>query len=205
MLVIVSQRSEILKTREEVRDCLDRRLVEFLTGADLTVVPVPNALVTGLVGEDKIANWLRKLNPNCIVLSGGGDVGEDILRDKTEQYLIAFAKRRQLPLLGLCRGMQSLCMQNDCKLKKVQGHVRSRHQLFGEISHEVNSYHNFSIDTCPTDFRIIASSEDGSIEAVRHRSLPWEGWMWHPERETPPNSVDMRRLKNLFFNKGNHV
>lgn len=198
MLVTVSQRSEFLRSRNEFRDCLDRRFVEFLTCANLTVVPVPNALVSGSDGANVIANWLTRLSPNFIVLSGGGDVGDDILRDKTEKYLIAFAERRQLPLLGICRGMQTLCLQHDCKLEKAFGHVRSRHQLVGEISHEVNSYHNFSIDSCPSDFRIIARSEDGCIEAVRHKFLPWEGWMWHPERERKPNPVDLERLQNLI-------
>jgi putative glutamine amidotransferase len=45
---------------------------------------------------------------------------------------------------------------------------------------------------------VIARSEDGSIEAIRHTSLLWEGWMWHPEREETFASHDIRRLKMLF-------
>ena len=74
------------------------------------------------------------------------------------------------------------------KLKRVEGHIRKRHNLKGKIK-EVNSYHAYSIAECPKDLKILALSEDGEIEAIRHSSLPFEGWMWHPEREL--NSVMM--------------
>ena len=45
----------------------------------------------------------------------------------------------------------------------------------------------------------IDDDEDGFIEAIAHRYLPWEGWMWHPERETPFLEQDTRRIKALFI------
>ena len=30
---------------------------------------------------------------------------------------------------------------------------------------------------------IISKSEDGEIEAIKHKNYRWLGWMWHPERE----------------------
>ena len=61
---------------------------------------------------------------------------------------------------------------------------RSRHRLEGEVSWEVNSFHEFAIESCPTDFKVFATcSTDGSVEGIKHDTLPWEGWMWHPERD----------------------
>ena len=40
--------------------------------------------------------------------------------------------------------------------------------------------------------------EHGVIEAIRHATLPWEGWMWHPEREPVLHRQDIERLKALF-------
>ena len=83
-------------------------------------------------------------------------------------------------------------------LKKVKGHVKTRHSLSGEIAAEVNSYHNFSIDQCPSDFRIIATSPDGEIEAIRNDQLGWEGWMWHPERESAFDKIQIFRARALL-------
>ena len=47
---------------------------------------------------------------------------------------------------------------------------------------EVNSFHDWGLDNCPPNFEIMARTNDGVIEAIKHKVLPWEGWMWHPER-----------------------
>ena len=80
----------------------------------------------------------------------------------------------------------------------VNGHVCSRHKLIGEINHEVNSYHNYSLSSCPNNYKVLAKSDDGNIEAIKHTYLPWEGWMWHPEREKKFNANDIKRVKILF-------
>ena len=59
------------------------------------------------------------------------------------------------------------------KLKRVEGHIRKRHKLKGIIKTEVNSY-KYSIAECPKGFEILALSEDGEIEAIRHCSLPFK-------------------------------
>jgi gamma-glutamyl-gamma-aminobutyrate hydrolase PuuD len=132
------------------------------------------------------------------VLSGGNDIGEQLERDATERCLLAYAQDRTMPMLGICRGMQMMGMWAGTELKPVHGHVHTRHVLHGEISAEVNSFHNFSLANCPPGFIITAYSEDGEIEAMRHKTLPWEGWMWHPEREAQRTSIDTQRLRALF-------
>ena len=84
-------------------------------------------------------------------------------------------------------------------LRRVNGHVRTRHVLQGGvISGEANSYHDMSIDSCPRGYHVLARSEDGEIEAIGHDEYPWEGWMWHPEREESFDDRDLTRLRNLF-------
>ena len=73
--------------------------------------------------------------------------------------------------------MQIMSRWAGTKLKRVEGHIRKRHNLKGKIKKEVNSYHAYSIAECPKGFKILALSEDGEIEAIRHSSLPFEGWM----------------------------
>lgn len=84
------------------------------------------------------------------------------------------------------------------RLHPVQGHIGTRHCLSGKIAGEANSYHGFSLANCPEGFEVIAESEDGEIEAIRHLALPWEGWMWHPEREVDFSERDIQGIKTLF-------
>lgn len=191
-LVAVSQRVEVWPDRGEIRDALDQRLLTFLRVCEYLPVPVPNGL------HSDLDNWLEIVTPAAVLLSGGNNIGECSQRDSTERTLLDYSRENLIPVLGICRGMQMISQWAGSGLREVAGHVRTRHKLTGEISAEVNSYHSFAISTCPEGFDVLARSDDGEIEAIRHRSLPWEGWMWHPEREEIFASGDLRRLRTLF-------
>lgn len=201
-LVAVSQRVDTFPERNESRDALDQRLITLLLVAGFIPAPVPNGLhrtlPDGRLDPEALDAWLAAVKPQAFVLSGGNDVGQCRERDLTEGWLLDHASRHQKPLLGICRGMQMLAHWAGVELSAIQGHVRTRHRLTGEIVGEVNSYHGFSLATCPLDFKVLARSEDGEIEAIRHQSLPWEGWMWHPEREESFAARDLQRIKALF-------
>ncbi|MEX1200841.1 MAG: gamma-glutamyl-gamma-aminobutyrate hydrolase family protein [Methylophaga sp.] len=158
--------------------------------------------------HSSLENWLEVIQPKALVLSGGNDIGEYPARDKTEKYLLDWANSHKIPLLGICRGMQMMSHWAGGQLVPVKGHVRVRHQLVQKVEDviflpdSVNSYHNFSIETCPEPFEVMAEArDDGVIEAIRHKTLPWEGWMWHPEREKSFNGIDTLRVKRLFSGK----
>ncbi len=201
-LVAVSQRVDRYPDRNETRDALDQRLITFLAVAGFIPVPVPNGLYKALpdcrCDHEALDSWLAAVKPEAFVLSGGNDIGQCPERDLTEGWLLDRTSQHQMPLLGICRGMQMMAHWAGVDLCSVQGHVRTRHCLAGEIAGEVNSYHGFSLATCPAGFEVLARSEDGEIEAIRHQSLPWEGWMWHPEREENFAARDVQRIKALF-------
>ena len=198
MIVVgVSQRVDVYPDRNERRDALDQRLCAWLNMAGYLPVPVPNGLQE-TKGKNGLQIWLHTIKPNAVVLSGGNNIGEASERDTTERLLCDYAQKNKLPLLGICRGMQMMGMWSGGTLKPVQGHTRTRHELRGEPDGEVNSFHNFSLAACPAGFAVTATSEDGCIESIRHESLSWEGWMWHPEREPDFLLRDIQRLKLLF-------
>jgi len=198
--VAVSQRIDEIPDRDEIRDALDQRLVMFLLTAGYLPIPVPNSLNSQASGDERglLKKWLAQVNPEAIVLSGGNDLGTYPERDQTENLLLNYAWDHQLPLLGICRGMQMMAHWTGTELHKVSGHVRNRHRLSGAIEREVNSYHEYALKNCPEEFEVLANSEDGEIEAIQHCVRSWEGWMWHPERESKFSRVDIDRLHQVF-------
>tara|TARA_B110000285_G_C14896643_1_gene501193 strand:- start:95 stop:694 length:600 start_codon:yes stop_codon:yes gene_type:complete len=195
--IAVTQRVDNYPEINETRDCLDNRLVEWLYKCGVVSFPIPNIL--GLEDSDEnLSNWLKKINPDGIVLSGGNDLGKIESRDKLELKLIDYAKLNKLPLLGICRGMQIIGKWAGTEIKEVKNHVKIRHKIHGLINGEVNSFHNFALSECPKNFNIIAKSSDGEIEGIKHSTLPWEGWMWHPEREKKFDPKHIERFKNFI-------
>ena len=190
--IAISQRVDFHSNQNETRDTLDQSLIRLLVYCGYLPVPVPNKL------EGTLRAWLFKVQPTAIVLSGGNDLGQYTIRDETECALLDYAQEKQLPALGICRGMQLMAFWAGVSLHPVKGHVGKRHKLLGKIAREVNSFHNFSLVSCPNGFEVLALSEDREIEAIRHLSLSWEGWMWHPERENQFMDEDISRIRELF-------
>jgi putative glutamine amidotransferase len=200
-VVAVSQRVDVYRDRGERRDALDQRLGLWLYEAGYLPVSVPNYLAPGSTcysGRLALLAWCDRIGVDGIILSGGNDIGSAPGRDATEVALLDLASKRSLPLLGICRGMQMMAVWAGATLTGARGHVRTRHQLSGAIGGSANSYHTVCLAFCPEPFRVMARSEDGAIEAMAHARLPWEGWMWHPERESEFDPRDIQRLTALF-------
>ena len=203
-LVAVSQRVDFLADRREHRDALDQNLVSFLLKCGFIAVPVPNAIMNNSeanVSRQFFDTFIGKIKPRAFILSGGQNIGENIHRDQTELEIINYAEKNKLPMIGICRGMQMMAYRaGGISIVPLTGHAGTHHEISGEISGQVNSYHDYGISDCPNNFKVIARSNDNSIEAIKHCELPWEGWMWHPERETPFNNINQIRFKNLVNN-----
>ena len=194
-LIYVTQRVDVYPGRNERRDALDQMWHKMLGGLGLRALPVPN-------DEAQVKLWLKASQPSGILLSGGNTPtaygGTALERCKTDETLLDFAVRDKIPIMGVCRGMQSIVIFFGGSLKKVDGHIRARHELSGRIVKNVNSFHEYAIDILPEGFSVMASAEDGNIEAIRHKSLPIAGIMWHMEREEIFCEADMKLLAGLF-------
>ncbi|TDL79401.1 gamma-glutamyl-gamma-aminobutyrate hydrolase [Palleronia sediminis] len=190
----ITQRRDLTgPPHDETRDALDTRLAAMVAAAGGVPAPVPSGL-----GAEGLAHWLDAIRPRALILSGGADPGRDAVRDMLEAALLDHAEAAPLPVLGLCRGMQVMARRAGGALAPVGGHVATRHRLSGTLDHEVNSFHAMTLDGCPPGYRVLATAPDGAIEAIAHETLPWEGWMWHPEREDRADPRDMARLREVL-------
>ena len=134
----------------------------------------------------------------------GADPAPDLLkpepgRDAFECALLDAALDAELPVLGICRGLQFMNVYCGGTLHQhVPEHQRSdvgskdrvhsvefspgsiAGSLYGE-SISVNSFHHQSVDKLASDLVATGISDDGSIEAVESKTNRWFAVQWHPE------------------------
>jgi N5-(cytidine 5'-diphosphoramidyl)-L-glutamine hydrolase len=193
--IAITQRMNFSELRNEISDSLDHNLIKLLLDIGFCPIIVPNIFKN----KKLFVDWINCFKPDGFVLSGGNDLKEFLLRDKTEMFILNYASERNIPLLGVCKGMQMMAVWDGTNLVKVKNHVRTHHKNnkknFPKL---INSFHDFGILECPKNFNVLLKEKDGVIEAFAHKSLPWEGWMWHPERDRIIDSENILRIKNLF-------
>ena len=204
----ITQRVDEVGAYKERRDCLDQRWVGLLASVGCVAIPVPNSL------EDP-GSWLDLLGVEGLVLSGGNDlaslpgaVNEAPERDRTESRLLAWAEENRAPVLGVCRGLQMIAVNYGGRLEQVAKHAGTRHLVqatqdcvwLPSDTFEVNSYHHWGLSSEGLGSVLVvgAFAEDGTIEALQHRLLPFYSIMWHPERESSLQQHDRRLLQRIF-------
>lgn len=191
-LVAISQRVDEVKDYKEIRDALDERWSKLFWQIDAMLIPMPNL-------PEGIRSILERLSPEAIVLSGGnnpvGYGGTAPQRDNVDEILIKYAVQHSVPLLGVCRGMQSVALYFGSLLKKIEGHVATKHEVFGEVNRIVNSYHSYTVDRLGEGLKVVAQTKKGEIEAIQHHDYQISGIMWHPERVDGFNSDDIKLIK----------
>ena len=162
-------------------------------------------------------------NLDGLLLTGGGDVdpllyaspdtgdgvrGVDRPRDEFEIEIIKKTLDADLPILGVCRGMQMMnvalggSLHVDLQSNGFNDHSGSEDRrimhalsiepnsllsdLAGGIQAEVNSYHHQAIDELGAGLKVVAQSPDGVIEAAEWTAKEGSPFLmlvqWHPER-----------------------
>lgn len=183
----ITQRRLAPEGRGELRDALDVGWYGFVARQwpDALFVALPN-LQPAAAALDFVDDW----EIQALVFSGGEDLGSSPVRDACEAALLAHARALRWPVLGVCRGMQLLHVASGGDLQPSGQPVGEHHLVeHAEGSMLVNSFHRWSIPAVTAEWEAMAWAGDGSVEAMRHRALPWLATMWHPEREQGGDSV----------------
>lgn len=169
----------------EPRDSISHDWLNILSGWEMSPLLVPN------IGTDP-HEFFSVHAPHLLILSGGDDIGTSIVRDANETRLLDAAIERQLPVFGVCRGLQFINSHLGGSLGHVENHVAKSHSVYiAPTWHKfygedvmVNSYHNTSIPPkgLAPSLAATAHDSDGNVEAAMHTSMPIAAVMWHPER-----------------------
>jgi putative glutamine amidotransferase len=141
------------------------------------------------------------INPICYGETNEEGLSKDIhdALDQIDKEVILYAIDVKKPLLGICRGHQSLnVFLGGTLYQNMEGHESSkdshlllvkkdkRISLDSKIT--VNSYHHQAIKDLAKSLDVLATHEDGTIEMVYHKELPIFSVQWHPEM-TPDDPI----------------
>ena len=177
-------------------------------------VPV---VIPPVADKHVIVNTLEHID--ALNLSGGGDInplwageepspklhGINQERDLPELLIARLAYNRQIPMLGICRGIQTLAtafggkvaqdISDVATIKHSQDADRSEpthsviidedsslFDIYKSTKVMVNSFHHQAVAEAGDKFRVIAKSPDGIIEAMESSEFKSIlGVQWHPE------------------------
>ncbi len=166
------------------------------TGANVSTVrtPVPEEV-------------FERLKPDLVVLSPGPGTPKDFDCAAT----IKKARARELPIFGVCLGLQALAEAYGGELRQLHIPMHGKPSrirvskpgiIFSGLPKEVTvgRYHSIFADPVrlPDDFIVTAETEDGVIMAFEHRKEPIAAVQFHPELiMTLGHNAGMRIIENI--------
>jgi len=189
-------------------DSFTFNLVQALQAAGAEVTVVRNDAIDrdgiAALADDPEAN-LRGI----VISPGPGDPDDAGVSVAT----IGVAADREIPLLGVCLGMQSMAAHFGASIVRAPTLV---HGEATEVTHDgagllegmppsfmAARYHSLAVDpdTLPPELRVTAMSEvDRVIMGIRHVALPMEGVQFHPESVLTPQGPHL--LANFLRQAG---
>ncbi len=163
---------------------------------------------------DRIAEYVEMCDG--LLFAGGVDVhpkyyGEEIqfesvevvdLRDEFELALFPAYFATKKPIMGICRGIQSINVAlGGSLIQHMDGHAQKKdeegypvprtatvvpgtkfHGIVGRDVLRTNSYHHQAIKVAAPGLVIAARADDGTVEAVEYPEHPFlVAVQWHPE------------------------
>lgn len=145
---------------------------------------------------------IKALKPRAIFISPGPCTPNEagICLDLVANF------KDKFPIFGICLGHQTIAQSFGAKIikakipmhGKISKIIHNNEGVFKDIENpfEATRYHSLIIDskTLPNDFIVTAKTDDGTIMAIKHKSLPIESVQFHPE------SVGTKSGKKLLQN-----
>ena len=203
--IAITQRLIENTSYKETREVLDINYAKFINEAGYLPIALPYKV--------NFIEYFEEFNISGVLLTGGNDLNSinpsplSNQRDKFEKELISYAVSNNIPIFGICRGLQVIAEYFGSTFKKVSGQVNIRHTL--ESNHDsfyiqqlnmldtVNSFHNFTVDSLSDQLKVSAVGNN-IIKAIEHKKYKIFAQMWHSERELDFNEQEIQLIKDFF-------
>ena len=196
-------------------------------------------LIPVLDDKETLENAMRQVDG--LLMSGGADIDPsyfnetpipelgdvDPKRDFYDCTLIDFARRHQLPILGICRGMQvlnvcfggtlyqdiyaqhsgQLLNHDQSEARQIETHTvtvtpgSKLSQIIGSEKIGTNTFHHQAVKDVAQNLCAVASSSDGICEAIESNDYPIIGVQWHPENLALANKESHIALFQWLINE----
>ncbi|HLQ21756.1 MAG TPA: glutamine-hydrolyzing GMP synthase [Gemmatimonadales bacterium] len=148
--------------------------------------------------------WIRQWRPSGIILSGGPNSVYDDDVPTADPALL----RSDIPVLGLCYGMQLVAHLAGGKVVRANRREYGRADVRVEGGRLFTGFgrgeetpvwmsHGDHVDTPPPGFCVTASSDNSPIAAFEHQTLPLFGVQFHPEVAHTPRGGEI--LNTFLF------
>lgn len=162
-----------------------------------------NGIPIGINLSEKCKEQLNIING--IILQGGDDYSQE------EIEIVKYAYKKDIPILGICQGMQIMGIAACGELVEIKNHMKknidkahiikiNKNSKIYEIIKKqviiVNSRHNYAIKNTTLQ---ISSATDNIIESIEDKNKKFFiGVQWHPESL---NNDDSKKLFDYFIKK----
>lgn len=192
---------------------LDRQIWIVDFGSQYTQLITRKTRELGVSGEIITLKECRELFskghfPKALVLSGGP---QSVFEDETD-YSFIF-DHEELPILGICYGMQILGKFFNGKVEKgaigEYGHALidfQENESFEDCPKQVNVWmsHSDHISEVPENFKTVIKSHNGLIAGIQHNTRKILGLQFHPEVDHSDHGKDILNhfLKNIACIEG---
>ena len=130
---------------------------------------------------------------DCIFLSNGPG-NPELLNPIIEKIKIAMQKN--IPVVGICLGVQLLSIAAGAKTYKLKYGHRSQNQPCVDLETGkcflTSQNHGYAVDenSLPEDYKVwFKNANDGSVEGVKHKTKPYAAVQFHPESEPGPTDT----------------
>ena len=130
-----------------------------------------------------------------------------------DSLLLDYFVKNNKPVLGICAGHQAINIYFGGTIGYVKdvsdkNHYTTTHavnikkgsfvyDVFGNDRAEINSYHRMHTDKLADCLEVVAESDDGIVEAFKHKEKNIFGVQWHPERNFEAEKKFFENFLNL--------
>ena len=153
----------------------------------------------------KILTEIKNIKFDLLCLAGGNDIKDKskkaIIRNKLDSYYYLDAKRKGLPILGICHGAQFIAKKEGARIVFKKQRIK-KHKIYSKKKYLnnkiVNSYHNLLINKLSSNMEKVAFDGDKNIECFKIKNSRILGIIWHPERYKNFKVSDIRLIKEIL-------